>query len=51
MTCGWGDFDIVIGKIKNSDTSFIDLNNYSSERRKWGILDELIKKNKENKSL
>ena len=46
---GWGDFDIVIGKIKNCDISLINLNNYSSEMTKWEILDELIKKNKENK--
>ena len=44
----WGDFDFVIGKIKNCDKSFIDLNRYS-EITKWGILDELIKKNKESK--
>ena len=46
---GWGDFDFVIGKIKNCDISFINLNNYSSEMTKWEILDELIKKDKENK--
>ena len=39
----WGDFDFVIGKTKNYDKSFIDLNRYS-EITKWGILDELIKK-------
>ena len=39
----WGDFDFVIGKIKNCDKSFIDLNRYS-EITKWGILDELIKR-------
>ena len=46
---GWGDFDFVFGKIKNCDISFFNLNNYSSEMTKWEILDELIKKNKENK--
>ena len=44
----WGDFDFVIRKIKNCDKSFIDLNRYS-EITKWGILDQLIKKNKESK--
>ena len=41
----WGDFDFVMEKIKNCDKGFINLNNYSKDN-KWGILDELIKKNK-----
>ena len=44
----WGDFDFVIGKIKNYDKNFVDLNRYS-EITKWEILDELFKKNKESK--
>ena len=41
----WGDFDFVMEKIKNCDKGFINLNNYS-KGNKWGILDELIKRNK-----
>ena len=40
----WGDIDFVLGKIKSCDESFINLTNYS-DSNKWGILDELIKKN------
>lgn len=44
----WGDYDFVVEKIKNCDENFVNINNYS-EINKWGILDELIKKNKESK--
>ena len=41
----WGKFDFVIEKIKNCDSNFININNYS-ELKKWKILDSLINKNK-----
>ena len=37
----WGDFDLVMGKIKKCDQNFININNYSS-MTKWSILDKLI---------
>ena len=41
----WGNFDFVIEKIKNCDKNFININS-CSEKNKWKILDDLIKKNK-----
>ena len=35
----------VIEKIKKNDVDFININLYSNQT-KWGIIDELIKKNK-----
>ena len=39
----WGNFDSVMEKIKKTDKSLINVNNYSTAT-KWGIIDELINK-------
>ena len=41
----WGEMNITIEKILKNDENFININLYSKET-KWGIIDELIKKNK-----
>ena len=40
----WGNFELVVEKIKNTDKTFININKYSS-LTKWGIIDGLINKN------
>ena len=40
-----GDMNTVIEKLKRTDKNFININLYS-DSTKWGIIDELIKKNK-----
>ena len=41
----WGEMNITIEKILKNYENFININLYSKET-KWGIIDELIKKNK-----
>ena len=41
----WGNFDLVVEKIKKTDQTFININ-YYSESNKWFIIDNLIELNK-----
>ena len=41
----WGDMNTAMEKLKKNDENFININLFSNET-KWGIIDELIKKNK-----
>ena len=41
----WGNFDLVVERLKKFDETFININNYS-ECTKWGTLDKLIEINK-----
>ena len=41
----WSDMNTVIEKLKRNYENFININLYS-DSTKWGIIDELIKKNK-----
>ena len=37
----WGNFDLVVERLKKCNQAFININNYSSSA-KWSILDELF---------